>query len=247
MQFALKAVKAALLLTAFLAAAQEQTAVEITNEPGHHLVISNAFIRAFDVIVPPKATTLVHRHNYDYVFVTLGDSDITNSRVGAQPVKLQLKDGEVRYTLGGFAHSATNNLDRPFHNTTIELLTKTTNESACTGSCTVEVACKSADKSACPQVQRLLSADQWTVTTLTLPPSATYEQHSHAGSHLSVAVTDLDIRVISQNGQETAVHQKVGDLVWHDPVVHSIRNVGTKPAKIVSLEFKGTAATSSPL
>ena len=246
MQIAFRVVKAALLLTAFLAVAQEQTAVEITNEPGHHLVISNTFIRAFDVIVAPRATTLVHRHNYDYVFVTLGDSDITNSRVGAQPAKLQLKDGEVRYTPGGFAHSATNNLDRPFHNTTIELLTKATNESSCTASCAVEVACKSADKSLCPQVQRLLSADQWTVTTLTLPPSATYEQHSHAGPHLSVAVTDLDLRV-TQNGQETAVHQKVGDLVWHDPVVHSIRNVGTKPAKIVSLEFKGAAASSNPL
>lgn len=246
MQFALRAVKAVLLLTAFLAVAQEQTAVEITNEPDHHLVINNAFIRAFDVIVPAKATTLMHRHNYDYVFVTLGDSDITNDRVGAQPVKLQLKDGEVRYTPGGFAHKAGNNLDRPFHNTTIELLAKATNASACTASCAVEVACKSSDKSLCPQVQRLLSADQWTVTMLTLPPSATYEQHSHAGPHLSVAVTDLDLKV-TQNGQETAVRQKVGDLAWHGPVVHSIRNAGTKPAKIVSLEFKGSAAPSNPI
>jgi len=243
----LRALKAALLLAALVAVAQEQTAVEITSEPGHHLALSNAFIRAFDVTVPPKATTLVHRHNYDYVFVTLGDSDITNAKVGAQPVKLQLKDGEVRYTAGGFAHAAINNVDRPFRNITIELLTASTNERACTESCTVDTGCKSSDQSACPVVQRLLSADQWTVTTLTLPPSATYEQHSHAGPHLSVAVSDVDLRVTSQNGQETPVHQKVGDLAWHDPVVHTIKNVGTKPAKIVSLEFKGAAASSSPL
>jgi len=247
MQNALKGLKAAFLLVAFLAAAQEQTAVEITNEPSHHLALSNAFIRAFDVVVAPKASTQVHRHNYDYVFVTLGDSDVTNARVGAQPAKLVLKDGDVRYTPGGFAHAAINNSNQPFHNITIELLAKAANESACTASCTIDTACKSADKSACAQVQRLLSADQWTVTTLTLPPSATYEQHSHAGPHLSVAVSDLDLKVTSQDGKETVVHQKAGELAWHDPVTHTIKNTGTKPAKIVSLEFKGASGPSSPL
>src|SRR5436309_14260195 len=108
MNIMLHVLQAALLL-AFTAVAQQQTEVEITSEPSHHLVFSNALVRVFDVSVAPKATTLVHRHNYDYLFVTLGDSDVTSARVGAAPAKLVLKNGEVRFTPGGFAHAAINN------------------------------------------------------------------------------------------------------------------------------------------
>jgi len=62
----------------FLAAAtlaQQQQSVEITSEPSHHLVFQNEYVRVFDVTVAPRATTLVHKHNHDYLFVTLGDSD----------------------------------------------------------------------------------------------------------------------------------------------------------------------------
>ncbi len=97
---------AGLLFLATATLAQQQQSVEITSEPSHHLVLQNEYVRVFDVTVAPKATTLVHRHGYDYVFVTLGDSDVVSARVGEKPVPLHLKDGEVRYTPGNFAHAA---------------------------------------------------------------------------------------------------------------------------------------------
>ena len=238
--------QAALLLLAFTAVAQQQTEVEITSEPSHHLVFSNAFIRVFDVSVAPKATTLVHRHNYDYLFVTLGDSDVTSARVGAAPAKLVLKNGEVRFTPGGFAHAAANNSDRIFRNITIEVLNSSTGEKQCADSCSVSP-CKSADKSVCPSVERLLLSDQWTVSSLSLPPGATYEQDTHSGGHLSVAVSDLDLQVTPQNGPATEVHQKIGDIAWHNPTTQAVRNTGPKPATIIYVEFKGAAPSSAPL
>ncbi|MGC2743027.1 MAG: hypothetical protein WA672_07550, partial [Candidatus Angelobacter sp.] len=113
---------AGLLFLATATLAQPQQSVEITSEPSHHLVFQNEYVRVFDVTVAPRATTLVHKHNYDYLFVTLGDSDVVSVRPREKPVALQLKDGEVRFTAGNFAHAAINNSDRPFHNITIELL-----------------------------------------------------------------------------------------------------------------------------
>ena len=233
------ALQTALLLAAFMAVAQPES-VEITSEPSHHLVLNNNFVRVFDVTVAPKATTLIHRHNYDYLFVTLGDSDVTSARVGAQPVQLVLKDGEVRYTPGKFAHAAINNADRPFRNITIELLGATTGEHACTVSCSVALPCKSADKSACPTAERLVTSDQWTVIAITLPPSAVLEEHTHQGSHLAVAVSDLDIKIKKRDAPESEVHAKTGDLSWQQPVTHTLTNIGSKPARFVSLEFRGT-------
>ncbi len=91
-------------------------------EPHHHLKIENSYVRAYYVEVPPHDATQLHQHDHDYIFVTLGDSDVTNAVLGKPEVHLQLKDGEVRFTRGGFAHVARNNSDAPFRNVTIEFL-----------------------------------------------------------------------------------------------------------------------------
>jgi quercetin dioxygenase-like cupin family protein len=95
--------------------------VPITQEEHHHLVLENDYVRVFHVEVAPHVETKYHQHDMDYVFVTLGDSVVENDRVGEKPVKLELKDGDTRFTKGGFAHKAVNLSDKPFVNVTVEL------------------------------------------------------------------------------------------------------------------------------
>src|SRR3954471_4002868 len=97
--------------------------VPITEEQHHHLVLDNEYVRVFHVEVAPHSETLYHQHDMDYVFVTLGDSVVESVRVGENPVKLELKDGDTRFTKGGFAHKAVNLSDKPFVNVTVELKT----------------------------------------------------------------------------------------------------------------------------
>src|SRR4029077_4567180 len=104
---------AGLLFLATAALAQHQQSVEITSEPSHHLVFQNEYVRVFDVTVAPKASTLVHRHNYDYLFVTLGDSDVVSVRPGEKPLSRLLKYSEFRSTPSTFAHAAINNSAQP--------------------------------------------------------------------------------------------------------------------------------------
>src|SRR5215470_2493202 len=181
---------AGLLFLAAAVLAQQPQSVEITSEPSHHLVLENEYVRVFDVIVAPKASTLVHRHNYDYLFVTLGDSDLVNARVGEKPVPLQLKDGHVRFTPGNFAHAAINNSDRPFHNTTIELLKPSTNVKTCTESCG-DPAYKCAG--ICPERKKLISSDQWSVWIMNLPPTGGLPKHTHTTPHLVIPVPALHL------------------------------------------------------
>src|SRR5947199_10673202 len=92
------------------------TIVPISKEGHHHLVLENEYVRVYSVEVAPHSETLYHQHDLDYIFVTLGDSDVDSVRVGEQPAHLLLKDGEVRFTKGGFAHKAVNNSEKPFRN-----------------------------------------------------------------------------------------------------------------------------------
>ncbi len=221
---------------------QAQAPVEITSEPSHHLVLENMFVRVFAVTVDPGQSTLMHHHGHDYLGLTLGDSQITNTKQGAQPAQVTFKDGDIRFTPAGLVHAITNNGSAPFHNRTIELLQPTTNQKACTESCEIPIQCDSADKTKCVSVTKLITADQWSVTLINLPPGAKYQQHTHLANFLTIPLTDADVTMKNQDQAEAAVHSKTGELTWNNPVVHTVTNSGTTTAKTIVLEFRGRPA-----
>jgi hypothetical protein len=94
----------------------------VPGEPHHHLKIENEYVRVYYVEAPPHESTLLHQHDHDYIYVSLGTSDVVNAIVNKPEIHLQLKDGETHFTRGGFAHVARNLADTPFRNITIELL-----------------------------------------------------------------------------------------------------------------------------
>jgi len=231
------------LATATLA--QQQQSVEITSEPSHHLVFQNEYVRVFDVTVAPKATTLIHKHNHDYLFVTLGDSDVVSARPGENPVSLQLKDGEVRYTPGNFAHAAINKSDRPFHNITIELLKPSTNVKTCTeacdsGGCIGSVPSTPGDNSpllGCSGTIRRISAGQWTASMASMAANSTLNRPP-AGPTLLIAVTKLDLE--RQSDDAVGPFKRVsGGFDWiAGGREETMRNATSMPAQFITLEFK---------
>jgi hypothetical protein len=97
-------------------------AAKLPGEPHHHLRIDNEFVRAYYVEVAPHDETQLQQHDHDYIYVSLGPADVINAVFDKPEVHLFLKDGETRFTRGGFAHVARNLSDAPFRNITIELL-----------------------------------------------------------------------------------------------------------------------------
>ncbi|HEY7405500.1 MAG TPA: hypothetical protein VIB39_18380 [Candidatus Angelobacter sp.] len=227
-----------LMFLATATLAQQQQPVEITSEPSHHLVLQNEYVRVFDVKVAPKTSTLIHRHGHDYLFVTLGDSDVTNTRVGEKPVPLHLKDGEVRYTPGNFAHAAINDRDQVFHNTTIELLQPATNVKTCTESCEMPAPCES-EKGICPTIAPLISSDQWTVLLIKFPPGSRLESHARSVPHLFVPVSDLELTQELGSSSRT-VKRASGEVAWlpGGGVAHTLVNNTSRPLQFVTVEFK---------
>ncbi|HZI58676.1 MAG TPA: hypothetical protein VFF39_17980 [Verrucomicrobiae bacterium] len=223
---------AGLLFLATATLAQQQQTVEITSEPSHHLVWQNEYVRVFDVTIAPKASTLVHHHGYDYVFVTLGDSDVVSARIGGNLAALKLKDGEVHYTPGDFAHAAINRSERPFHNITIELLKPSSKVTPCPETCFEQVLAR--DRAS---VIQAYSSDQWTVSQITLPPDSKFDSQP-AGPTLLIAVTKLKLSresfdVVGQFSRPS------GGLEWiPGGLKETIHNSDSKMAQFVALEFK---------
>ncbi len=111
-----------LFLFAFSVSAQAPVAVSVGDEPHHHLVLENSYVRVFRVSVPAHDTTLLHRHDLPYIYVSLGPADIINAVAGKPEARLVMADGQVAYSRGGFAHIARTDAGSTFDNVTIELL-----------------------------------------------------------------------------------------------------------------------------
>ncbi|HEV3306877.1 MAG TPA: hypothetical protein VGZ91_10600 [Candidatus Sulfotelmatobacter sp.] len=220
-----------LALFAFQAAAPE---VEITAEPHHHLTLENKSVRVFNVEVPPHTDTLMHWHRHDYIYVTLGDTEVVNAVKDKAPVTIKLQDGETHFSPATFAHIARNLTDQPFRNVTIEILE---DES-------LRHSTAHWDEDRALNIlhggtqQILFVKDGIRVSEFELQPGGVVPMHHHTGPHLLVAVSDLDIRSDVEGQGPMPGRFKSGDSKWlPGNYSHTITNTGTKAAKFVTLEF----------
>jgi quercetin dioxygenase-like cupin family protein len=223
-----------LFLTAVLAA---QSEVEISAEPHHHLVFTNDQVRVFSVDVAPHSETLLHWHRHDYIYVMLGACEVSNEVAGKAPIPIKLHDAQAGFTPGAFAHIVRNQ-DQPFRNLTIEILQ---DEKL---------------RQSPPQWEEdrglnilqggtqeiLFVKDAIRVSEFELQPGGMIPLHHHAGPHLLVAVTDLDllsdVAGTGPNSGKMPGHFKAGDVKWlPSGYSHTLTNTGHHDAKFVTLEF----------
>ena len=224
----------ATLLPAFLSA-QTAPEVEISNEAHHHLALENEYVRVYRVEVAPKEATLMHWHRHDYLFVTLGASDVSNEVKGKPPVELKLQDGETRFVPGNFAHIARDVAPTPFRNVTIELLQ---DEKARTSPPPKWDEERGVHVLNAGTQEILFAKDGARVSEFELQPGGVIPTHHHNGPHLVVAITDVDVRSDVEGKGATSVHLKSGDVTWAPGgYTHTITNVGKQTAKFVAVEF----------
>lgn len=111
------------LLLAFAAQAQAPaTPVALKNEPHHHLLFENDYVRVWAFGIHGHDATLLHNHDLPYFGIALGPADYINAVAGKPETHATLTDGQVSYSKGGFAHLVRTETDAPFRNFTIELL-----------------------------------------------------------------------------------------------------------------------------
>jgi quercetin dioxygenase-like cupin family protein len=222
------------LLIAMLAAYAAAPEVEITAEPSHHLALDNEYLRVFKVEVAAHAATLMHRHRHDYVFVTLGDSHVSNEVDGKAPVDLKLADGDTRFAPGNFAHIARNLAETPFRNVTIEIVQD--EKMRAVPSTWPE---EGGEKTFVGGRIKILSVkDGVRVSEVNLDAGATVPSHHHNGPHLVVAISDLDLRSDVEGQGPMPGRFKAGDIKWlPGGYTHTLTNTGEHAARFVTVEF----------
>jgi quercetin dioxygenase-like cupin family protein len=96
--------------------------VEIEDEPRHHLIIANEYVRALAVTVPPHTRTLCHHHPHDYLIYVASGAEIISAARDEEPKKLNYGDGECELSPAGLVHVVENLSGTAFRNVVVELL-----------------------------------------------------------------------------------------------------------------------------
>ena len=222
-----------LLAQAVVAVAQSASEVPITAEPHYHQVLQNRYIRVFKVEVPSQQSTLMHRHEYDYAYVTIGATELLTQVEGKPPANLKLQDGETRFSPGPFAHLIRDLAPTPFRNVTIEFLQ---------GSRSAQSSSPKWGEDRGLQILTggtediLFVKDGVRASDIELNPHGTLPKTQADAAQLIVAVTDVRLHAGPGHRQTDEVHLSAGDIRWLQPA-RMLVNVGQQSARLVCFEF----------
>jgi len=224
---------AAALLAADPQSVTPAQAVPVDKEPQHHLVLENEYTRVFSVQLPPHSQTLLHRHDRDYVYVTLGPAEIENDVLDKPPRQVKLQDGEANFVKGGFAHVAKNLADTPFRTVAIEVVGRAEND-------------KPADKAerglelGHGAISDLVADnDEVRIRDIQLAPGAMSHTDTPTLPHVLVAITDLNLHDEEKGGGTREIRIQAGGQLWMPAGATPMRtNRNKQPARYVTVEFK---------
>ena len=96
----------------------------ISPEVGTQLLFENERVRIWDLRLAPGESTGVHRHEYDYLYVVIGDGRLQAADAeGNRREASDMKDGDVRFSEieGEAVHEAFNVGAGPWRNIIVEL------------------------------------------------------------------------------------------------------------------------------
>ena len=248
----------ALLFSASLPA-QAPNAVPLSQEPHHHLVLENDYVRVFRVSVPAHAATLLHQHDVPYLYISLGPADVVNAVQGRPEARIVMADGQLGYSPGHFAHIARTDAGNTFDNVTIELLhpqgqLRNLCDKVIDGpvlTCTGEVKGPPADSPLRLLAKlgvgprRSFETDEIAVASYSLSLVGNYSEDSKS-PRLLVAEDGPQLHV--DIAGESAKHLSNGETAWLEAgkewkIILPGQN---KPTRFLMIQFKDAAAPAKP-
>ena len=94
--------------------------------------------------------------------------------------------------------------------------------------------------------QKLILENEFVrVFDIRVGPGVFEPMHSHAGG-MTIALSDFQNETTDANGKVSRGQSKLGDVRWAEAVTHTARNTGTTEQRVIRIELKQDAPSSTP-
>jgi quercetin dioxygenase-like cupin family protein len=216
--------------------ASAQAPVAAEQEPFHKQIFRNENVQVVGVEIPPHQTTQLHRHEHDYLAVSLTDATVTTTVPGKDTVQEKRQRGEARMGKP-VVHAVRNDGNTPYRATAAEFLVpqgevKPVNDKP-------SRYCNPNSKTACVAERYLFCTARICVSDVEMGPGAVTMKHTHSTDHMLIAVSDLDMKDWIE-GQAAAVmrQQKSGEVLFVAAgITHQLVN-GPTTARMIVVSWK---------
>jgi hypothetical protein len=94
----------------------------VADEPHHHLVVENDWVRAYAVELGPRKSTLCHVHLLPYLMYVAGNAEIVSTPRQGEARKHHYLDMCCEFSPAGLQHVVENLAETPFRNLIFEVL-----------------------------------------------------------------------------------------------------------------------------
>lgn len=203
------------------AAAEEETWVEVRDEPRHRHRFEDEFVRVYDVLIPPGDITLYHRHTRDTFYVAVNEATVSDRTLGAA----EARTGTAPAGTSICRPHATKPLTHQVHNVG-------TGDMRLIGA---EIKATPPVTSSAPLVAAghtlVLERDPLRVYELALEPGESTGPVEYGFWSLTVFLTTATLRVRTAAGAERTTISAPADVLWQPPAAFEIFNVGEQPCR----------------
>jgi quercetin dioxygenase-like cupin family protein len=231
-----------LAMTAPVLAQQSSEPVELKAEPAYQRVLENQHAGVFNIEIPPRKTSGLHRHRHPWILVVLEESRILERGRG-MATETRFIAGDTLLLAGDMVHTITNRASTSFRAVVVELLNVPQQPPARFGE--AGDLCLYAQ----PGISRRCKADfhasreffggKVVVTGQEIASGGSLPRHEHKYDHLAIAVTPLELKSETEGRPPTFIRQPSGASVWiRRGVTHTLTNTSSQLAKFVTVEFR---------
>lgn len=215
-----------------------QKAVELADEPDYHLLTDNDFARVFLVEIPARSATQLHRHEHDYLSISLNDSTVYAARAGEMAVMVSHNKGDVQFVFKGFAHVTRNESGQTFRCIEVELVKPSDNLA------TFNVAQTYPNKTMPPPTDpnasysTILDRDTFKAQQMQLLAGNALPVSTSEHEILLIALNDLQISDERADGPQ-ALELHAGEVMWLPAgPARKLKNTARQNAQLVLVQFR---------
>ena len=198
--------------------------VPVREEPRHHVVLQNEYIRLLDVWLPPGDTTMFHLHEIPSFFVVLSETKTESQVKGENWVKAVSTPGYNwfnGFTTGPLIHRVCNTDSNSFHVMDIEILSNT----------------KDDNNKKPPQPFELLLENEKLFAYKINLVKGDKKQIVDRGPHVVIVVSGPGTNIQFSNNKEQDLSQ--GKFIWIEPKEKFwLQNKGNNETSLIVVELK---------
>jgi len=233
--YAAAAIAAVLFLTSEVAA-QATKIVDLAEDPSATLLLENEYVRVWRVGLPRGGSTATHVHHRASLMAAMPCISSTSSEVWASTAhghaSGELPERAEATLLDSGPHQL-RNIGCARSETVIDVeikgLSLGPQRGGIAGS---KLAFEGSGFAALYEGTPVISENQ-------LQAGASTPMHEHRGPHLSIALADVEMRSDAPGSAPQTISASKGDVQWVPAgVKHKLTNVGDRPARWITMEFK---------